>query len=846
VGREAGFLIQSFRGKQTYPPPLESRLSEADKAEIRQWWQEHSKKNAAGAVPVAAVSEPVEIEILAPEGKNDEVSYEGRTIEEWIRQFDSESYEDRKEAIAALTQIGRSTVPAMMELMKDGGMRASCARGVLGKMGPAAEDAVAWLIEVALDKDVSVGQGWESAEDFRKNVVSCLAKMKWASQRVIPVLETIAADNEDDTRLRRFAVLFLRDSRKQAIPILRKLAQDDQSKIRNNAHHMLAQLLLKEEGLSKEDYYTPLIERDLFDASVPEYLAVMKGPDTRGRPHPITQKVKRLYRQRLAQDLDPRLANALVMIILDGLRNTELGWAAPAEGSKVRWPRQDPAENHTSLAQVMEIGFDHAESGSELWRQFGLGLAKLRLLQGRWDDMNETLILLDQKPIPKEPRPWLAAPPADWKEGLASRWKMADQSMRSGNCSLVFRIEKDGKGLKGAHVLVKRAPEPTIGFSTGVRIDTLLHAPYPYSFGYAGHDRQMTRYAVSDESGLVRFDKLPNIRIKVEVLVPTSNFEELGTDWDLWMEVEPGKYKMAKKYGAGAINTQEPPAVAELKAGATVHYPKLVVRPAFGLNIRDWDPVDKDNFVLRWQGLDPAQVEKGLQYELQMSLSAPSAKGIPLIQSAEKTLKQNQWPVGAKGLGGLRLEPGNIYVFEVSAVDNSGTVIARWPKTRVWIPWPHRKTLAPCPGLDTIGRPPDVDSMPPLDKDGMWWRGEYTDRHGHTETMSEKVERYLRESPDAFEYEYIRLGKAWLQWHDGDAKRARQEFERLTKELPRANLVRSTALWLLQQMDQGKAPQKGLKFVPDRDTNGPAAAHKETNAKIEAKGVWVENGARGV
>ena len=523
--------------------------------------------------------------LAGPQGNTDEVKYQGRTIAEWISRFESESYDEQREAIGALARIGRSLVPAMIEEMKKGGIRASCARGVLGEMGPEAEEAVPWLIEVALDKDVPIDNWWESKAAYRECAVSCLNDMPWARDRVVPVLRRIAEDDEDDTRLRRVAMLFLRDIGKEAIPILRKVTETEEDEIRDAAHHMLAQVLQREQGLSKDDYYTPLIEKDPFGASIPEYLAVMKSPKSPrglGGLHPLTQKIKKLYRERLANQPDPELAWRLATIIQNGLRNTDLEWAAPTGWSTVRWPREDPTENYTTLAEVLQLGFDHAESGSQLQRQFGISLAKLRLLQGDWDRTNAMLKELGQKPIPKESRQWLPAPPVDWGEGLGSQWKMADESMRSGNCSLEFRIEKGGKGLKGVHFLVKKAPESTNVINTGISIDTLFFEPYPLkgfsSFGYKAADRPMTRYAVSDESGIVRFEKLPNIPIKIEVLVPTSNFPEAVSNWDLWMEVEPGKYKIAKKYGAGAINTQVPPAVAELKEGQTVHYPNLVVR----------------------------------------------------------------------------------------------------------------------------------------------------------------------------------------------------------------------------------------------------------------------------
>ena len=44
VGREAGFLIKNYMG-QRYPAPLGSRISDADKEELGEWWKEHRKKD---------------------------------------------------------------------------------------------------------------------------------------------------------------------------------------------------------------------------------------------------------------------------------------------------------------------------------------------------------------------------------------------------------------------------------------------------------------------------------------------------------------------------------------------------------------------------------------------------------------------------------------------------------------------------------------------------------------------------------------------------------------------------------------------------------------------------------
>ncbi|MFH1235641.1 MAG: hypothetical protein V1685_01740, partial [Parcubacteria group bacterium] len=647
--------------------------------------------------------------------------------------------------------------------------------------------------------------------------------MTWASERLLPVFTKIAEDTQEEISLRRSALIGLSNIGGQAMSIIKKIADSDSREIRDAARGLISQFAVKEGQMTRAEYYTMLVEEDPYDPSVARYLGSTKGIVNSGKPHPLTEKVKALQRKRLKEKTDPELAWTLAQIIQNELRNTALEWAAPTDSSRGRSSREDPVENFATMAEVLELGFEHAQADSQLWQNFGIALAKLRLLQGDWDQMNVTLEKLGQKTIPAKLRSWLPAPPVDWGVGLASHWQMSEDSMRSGDCSLEFKVEKDDKGLKGVHVLVKWAPEPTNVYRSGIAADTLFFAPYSvgddrFSFGYRGSDREQTRYAVSDDSGVVRFEKLPEIPIKIEVLVPTSNFPEVGTNWDLWMEVEPGQFKIARPFGGlDAVSTLEPPAIVTLKPGQTVHYPKLVVRPVFSLNVKDWECVEKDDFVLSWQGLDSTLKDRTAHYELEMSLSSTSetptlvADAHSVVRSSKQVLTDTKWPVGSKGVDGLCLEPGNIYVFEVRAIDESDTIIARWPKTRVWVPWGYRRSNPPISGINTNHE----DNSPIFHK--VWYRGTFRYGDGREETLPERVERFLHEQPDAFEREYALMGKAWLDWHAGDTEGARMQLERLVQKFPKGNLARGTAAWLLQQMDNNEAPPKRLDFVPDKE-----------------------------
>jgi len=454
--------------------------------------------------------------------------------------------------------------------------------------------------------------------------------------------------------------------------------------------------------------------------------------------------------------------------------------------------------------------------------------------------MNAELVRLGQKPMPREARPWLSAPPCDWEEDLAARWGAVDESLRLGTCGLEFRIYKDGRGLKGAHFLIKRAPEPEGDFTTGssrTRVssghatDTLFFNPSPVSgfrgksFGYGGgSDRGRTRYAVSDESGIVRFDRLPNIPIKIEVLVPTANFPEPGRNWDLWMETPGGEYRLASNFGDhDRVRSHEPPAVVQLQEGETVRYPKLVVcpvfglnlrdwvRPAFGVNLPDWDKVDRENFVLRWVKVRPPHA-KSVRYEIRMSLVAlaesPSMiTHLPPVASGAQSLDGTEWPVGVKGVGGLRLMPGNLYLFEVRALDEKGAVLARSAKTPVWTAWDYRETEPPI--IEN-----DHKKLAPIYAD-VWKNGSINYGKVPDESFPQRIARFLREQPRSFEHDYVRLGRAWRDWHEGKEQEAAKQLRMLVEELPKGNLARGTAAWLLQEMGPGREPPKRLKFVPD-------------------------------
>ncbi len=758
----------------------------------------------AGAVPLDTPED-------ASVGDRDERKYDGRTIEEWIARWSEESFDARQEAARALVKIGEPAVPALISLIDRGDPHMGQAFQVLGEIGPAARDALPVMLRIAKAKDWPTPEGWAWNVSPRELVFTGLESMTWAAARLTPTLAALASDDTEEEGIRTRAAGALKGMGKTAVPVLRRLTRSSSAAVSERAHHAL----LAVTGEDPAEYFARVLEANPLDPNAPGYLAHTKGIFNSGRLHALTERVKTAQRESLEARPDAEVAFTLATIIQNQLLGTSLQWAVPVDGVASRSDRENPKESFHTLAEALRIGFESSKGDSQLRRDFGVALVKLSLLRGDWDGMNEMLKALGQEPIPAEDRPWLPAPPLDWSGSFRSEWKPCDETMRSGTCSFVVSVEKDGAGLQGAHVLIKEAPKPAKVMRTGIAADTLLFSPYPFgwrTFGYHGDDRTRTRYAVSDASGVVRFDRLPEMAVKIEILVPTSNFREAGSGWELWMEVSPGRFKLASMAPAeDAIGPHAPEAQVRLEAGNTVRYPHLVVRPRFTLNVHDWARVDPRSFDLTWPQLSAPPERGETTYELEMTLSAisedPSFGVPPALRSAKKTVTANSWEIGRRGLDGLRLEPGNIYTLQVTARDDRDGVLARSALTRVWVPWEHRACDPPL--VQSAG---DRDAVPVTH--GKWWRGSSTYGDGTQESLEQQMGRFLRERPRAFETEYVRMGKAWLDWRDGDLAGARKQLEELTGGLPKTSVAHATSAWLLARLKEGASCPKHLDCVP--------------------------------
>ena len=777
---------------------------------------------------------------------------ESTTISGWVEELGSRRRERIERATQELIAIGAPAIPALLSRLQqeDSGGHRVCE--VLAGMGPAASEALPKLTAMATDKGLTPPATGHRGAWVRARAVLALAGMGWAADRVAPVLQAIALDKSDDEWLRatvcrgsgglgatmletlsrvaadteesvdvrKGAVNGLASIGKDAIPRLRDLAGLEARVVRDTARQRLGRLL-DEQGIQTEKaYWIEVVEADPFDPSVPDYLPRTKdGSVSNGaydRSHPLSEKVKALYRERLARDPDAEVAWGLARIIDTQLWNTDTGLAVGRRSSSGKWARECPTESHTTMASALEICFSHSGPNSIRRREAGVALAKVRLQQGDWAGMNAVLRQLGQEPIPAAGRPWLHAPPTDWRNVRAA-WQAADPAMRSGDCALVLRIEKDGRGLPGVHVLVKKEPPRTRIVHTGVSVDTLFHRGFhPFSFGYrADRDRAETRYAVSDEAGVVRFERLPEIDVRMEVLVPTGNFPEPGRRWEIVMEGEAGTFvRFPMGHDHCPVLPREESAQVKLRPGQTATYPRLrVVAEELQFSVGDWGAIDPTGLVLRWQPARAAGAGGEIRYELELSVSAPDENtgrltGPPALMSKTVTTRDTEWPLGAKGVDGVRLCPGNIYLLNVNAIDDKAGIVAVGTRTRIWTPWAG------------VTDPPLTEARRcPIHHD-IWWRGQFPGHEDTDEEVDQPLDRFLRDHPTSFEYDYVRVGKAWQDWHHRGKAAARPELQELVEELPQGNVARDTAAWLLSELESGKKPPKRLRFVSTLGDDG--------------------------
>ena len=416
-------------------------------------------------------------------------------------------------------------------------------------------------------------------------------------------------------------------------------------------------------------------------------------------------EVKEALRSYLRNHPDPQVALSLARIIQDQL-STETRYFAPvADGQGgTYWWKTDPTANYREMAELLTMGFNQAPEGTELWRKHGVGLAKLRLLQGDWERMNQILRRLGRPTIATEDRPFLTAPLASWLEDPKVPWTRCDESMRNGTCGLSMQFERGGRPLQGVHVCL-REWTGEYSMAIGPVLYPPLFAPFPLpcywvhdrSFGSQEQSTTKTRYGISDAAGRIEFTHLPAIPIGIEILVPASDFPEPYRAWML--EVGPippqSKEDFADEDDPNRGYATWGP-VVKLRPGRTVQYPLCRIYPVIELGFDDHAEIqlaDADNFVLTWPVIErPAadvtyDVVMGRYVSDRHPLTEETTRGesFYLVDPVHRTLRTNRLEVGREGIDGKQLEVGKVYGFQVTASDTEGRVLARSDVQRLHI-----------------------------------------------------------------------------------------------------------------------------------------------------------------
>jgi hypothetical protein len=104
-----------------------------------------------------------------------------------------------------------------------------------------------------------------------------------------------------------------------------------------------------------------------------------------------------------------------------------------------------------------------------------------------------------------------------------------------------------------------------------------------------------------------------------------------------------------------------------------------------------------------------------------------------------------------------------------------------------------------------------MEDQPPIHHE-TWFRGSFRNGTQEPVTLQQMVRQFLSAQPEAFEREYVMVGRAWLDWYDGNLEEAHEELGRLARSLPAGSVPQATAAWLLAEDDAGRPLPKALPF----------------------------------
>lgn len=174
--------------------------------------------------------------------KDDDATKDGKTVDEWIKQWDIGNFQESQKAKTALAEIGKPAVPALTALIRDNHRHAGYAARTLAEIGPAARPAIAEILKLGGNKDAKDPAGWTWNMPIRPILFTSIHKMSWAADDLIPMLKTVASDEKETDLVRGTAVNAMRGMGPNALPALRVFSRSNNAKVRQNAVNAIVQV----------------------------------------------------------------------------------------------------------------------------------------------------------------------------------------------------------------------------------------------------------------------------------------------------------------------------------------------------------------------------------------------------------------------------------------------------------------------------------------------------------------------------------------------------------------------------------------------------------------------------
>ncbi len=300
-----------------------------------------------------------------------DAKYDGRTIDEWIRVWDGDAFQASQQAKAALIQAGPAAVAPLSRLIRDNHRHAGYALKTLAEMGPAAKPALAEMLKLARNRAAKDPDGWTWNVSIRVILFMSFAKMTWASDELVPLLEHVGEDEAESDQIRGIAVNSLGGMGVGALPALRRFAESDNQHTRRSA---VSAIVAIESAAGKDANATrqEFIDKNPFDSNVPEYLVNMKGglqsrptaPADAASQTDLPKSIEREARRadRMAtRDADPQRPREYRIVLGGPDRRSKISLGARRPRGKLRDTCQ--RFEHRLRPQRTEIGIV-AERGS--------------------------------------------------------------------------------------------------------------------------------------------------------------------------------------------------------------------------------------------------------------------------------------------------------------------------------------------------------------------------------------------------------------------------------------------------------------------------------------------------